>query len=135
MFRWFRWFRPGVSIVSAVPVVSFRWFRFGVSGFSTFHPTTERLAFWRSRYNVSAKVEISPPPFFFCQALVLKPHLDFFSLPQEIIYCLWLSKRNVFYLLSQFENSTCTQEMAATVNKKAYSGTLTRHEIVRANAS
>ena len=34
----FRWFRSGVSVVSAVPVVSvvsFRWFRFGVSGFST----------------------------------------------------------------------------------------------------
>ena len=30
----FRWFRSGVSVVSAVPfvsVVSFRWFRFGVS--------------------------------------------------------------------------------------------------------
>ena len=47
-FRWFRcfggfvsvfrWFRSGVSVVSAVAVVSvvsFRWFRFGVSGFST----------------------------------------------------------------------------------------------------
>ena len=34
----FRWFRSGVSVVSAVPVVSvvsFRWFRFGVSGFKT----------------------------------------------------------------------------------------------------
>ena len=34
----FRWFRSGVSMVSAVPVVSvvsFRWLRFGVSGFST----------------------------------------------------------------------------------------------------
>ena len=33
----FRWFRSGVSVVSAVPffsVLSFRWFRFGVSGFS-----------------------------------------------------------------------------------------------------
>ena len=38
LFRWFCWFRSGVSMVSAVPVVSvvsFRWFRFGVSGFST----------------------------------------------------------------------------------------------------
>ena len=37
LFRWFRWFRSGVSMVSAVPVVSFRWFLFGVSGFSTCH--------------------------------------------------------------------------------------------------
>ena len=37
LFRLFRWFRFGVSMVSTVPVVSvvsFRWFRFGVSGFS-----------------------------------------------------------------------------------------------------
>ena len=42
----FRWFRSGVSVVSAVPVVSvvsFRWFRFGVSGFSTC-PGPARLA-------------------------------------------------------------------------------------------
>ena len=32
VFRWCRWFRFGVSLVS---VVSFWWFRFGVSGFST----------------------------------------------------------------------------------------------------
>ena len=33
----FQWFRSGVSMILAVPVVSFRWFRFGVSGFSTCH--------------------------------------------------------------------------------------------------
>ena len=48
----FRWFRSGVSVVSAVPVVSvvsFRWFRFGVSGFSTCHsrePSLVRVSAW-----------------------------------------------------------------------------------------
>ena len=43
----FRWFRSGVSVVSAVPVVSvvsFRWFRFGVSGVSTCRARAVRYA-------------------------------------------------------------------------------------------
>ena len=58
----FRWFRSGVSMVSAVPVVSFRWLRFGVSGFSTCHvvPSLQMKAvtFRKETLNI-----LSKPPY------------------------------------------------------------------------